>query len=90
MYPQKKEGFTLHDICYQTAEKYRQMYKEEDETTPTVDDKSELNENTYITFINRPETYGTYGIGLHVITDLMMHSIQYYEKNNIIILNIDS
>lgn len=75
-----KRGFPINDIIESVINKYKEIYKEEDETL------TELSESPFL--LNRGVSNGKYGIWGHVISDLYLERI--YLNEDEITLSVGS
>jgi len=86
---QNEKGFTRRDLILAIQEKYKQVYKEEEESAGTKTIPLEKREG----LINRNETNGKYGIWGHDLIDLYLTDIEVYKDDDgvvSLVLYIDS
>ena len=86
---QNDKGFTRRDLILTIQEKYKQVYKEEEESADTKPIPLEKREG----LINRNETNGKYGIWGHDLIDLYLTDIEVYKDDKgevTLVLYIDS
>ncbi|KAI5480819.1 hypothetical protein MNV49_007229 [Pseudohyphozyma bogoriensis] len=80
-------GFTREEIVKGVVEMYTRVYKVEDETK-TV--SPSLHRVGNVISLNRPATDGKYGIWMHDLADLCLHSATYDESTKEMFLGLDS
>ncbi len=84
-----EKGFTRRDLILAIQEKYKQVYKEEEESAAT----KTIPMNSREGLSNRNETNGKYGIWGHDLTDLYLTDVEVYKDSKgvvSLILYIDS
>ena len=86
---ENEKGFTRRELILAIQEKYKQVYKEEEESAAT----KTIPKNRREGLSNRNETNGKYGIWGHDLTDLYLTDIEVYKDSKgvvSLILYIDS
>ena len=86
---ENEKGFTRRELILAIQEKYKQVYKEEEESAATKTIPMNRREG----LSNRNETNGKYGIWGHDLTDLYLTDVEVYKDSKGIvslILYIDS
>jgi len=76
--------FTRKDLGKIISDRYKQMYDEEAKTTTIPIGTMAVN------IVNRNETNGTYGIWMHGIEDLLLHTIYYNARKDTYYIDLDS
>lgn len=79
---EKKGGFTRMDIFKNIYEAYKQIYEEEE--------KGVGDPGRYDNLYNRRKSEGKYGIWGHYISDLLIESVSYDQKEKILYMFIGS
>jgi len=79
---EKKGGFTRMDIFKKIYEAYKQIYEEEE--------KGVGDPGRYDNLYNRRKSEGKYGIWGHYISDLLIESVSYDQKEKILYMFIGS
>lgn len=79
---EKKGGFTRMDVFKHIYEAYKHIYDEEE--------KSEGDPGTYNNMYNRKESEGKYGIWGHYLSNLLIESVSYDQKEKMLHMFIGS
>ncbi len=78
-----KNGLTRRQIVEFIIKSYKKVYSEEDKSSKI---KAKFGKNSY----NRIETNGKYGIWGHVMSDLVLHSLEIDDENKSLTTHPDS
>ena len=81
--PEKKQHFFLSDIILAICDKYREIYAEEDAT-------SSIKEARMPGWLNRNDTGGKWGIGIHFLDELQLSGLTLDTSNNTIVVDVDT
>ena len=84
------KAFTRVELVRKIAKAYQDVYVEEANTATLPIETMQARTNGKSMLINRAPTDGKYGIWGHDLNDLLLHTVYYNNRDNTILVHVDS